>query len=231
MGMTIVEKVVQLLNDGGVPANFAQPEGKMVNVLIPVAAVSIQSVDQAQRKATVRVEIVGMADEGGHRCEQRAMQAYDLLRAAGGICQVQRCTFSGRAGLFSVPVLASFSGDASEESWEAALEPEVHSFSAVVAGKDLLHLTQFESVQAVGDADTQELEDMPWQFTLEEQVPAGEMGSEAPTGIFKMSVTTDVIRENYEGCYLTSLRREVGKTGTHQVWKGIATLRTVETIV
>lgn len=227
MGQTILERVVKLLNDGGVPANYAQPAGKMVNVLMPVAAVSIQSVDQAKRNAMVRVEIVGLAQEGGHRCELRAMQAYDLLRAAGAVCQVQRCSFNGNKGVFSVPVLASFDGDASWMDW-IPLEQTQHTLSVHIGESELPYLTQFTAMQAVNDADTDELSDMSWKFTLEEWIPAGETDPEGPKGLFEMTITTDTIREHFEGCCLVSLEREMEVSGVRQVRKGVAALRTVE---
>lgn len=229
MGQSIVKRVIQLLNQGGVPADYAQPEGKMINILLPVAAVSIQQIDQAKQEATVRVEIAAMAADGGYRCENTAMKAYELLRSDGAVCQLHRCTFSGRLGMFSMPLLATFARDAYQQDWKPQETPQ-HRFSVAVEEQTLPHVTQFTASQAVTDADTEELSDMPWNFTVEEWIPAGEQAPDNPVGLFEMTVTTDRTREGFEGCCMTSLQRQVEKTGIKQLRKGIAVLRTVETI-
>ncbi len=228
MGQSIVKQVIQLLDDGGIPANQAQPARKMVNVLIPVAAVSIQQIDQAKQEATVRVEIVGMAGSGGDQCENTAMKAYEILRSAGAVCQLQRCTFQGKTGVFSMPLLATFAGEAYQKDWKP-LEIATHTFSVTAGTTALPHVTQFSATQAVTDVDTEELSDMSWSFTIEEWIPAGERAPDDPGDLFEMTVTTDVTAEHFEGCSMTSLQRQVMETGVKQIRKGIAALRTVET--
>lgn len=229
MGRSIVKRVIQLLNEGGIPADQAQPAGRMVNILVPVAAVSIQQIDQDKQEATVRVEIVAMADKGGAHCEDIAMKAFDLLRGAGGACRLERCTFQSKLGLFSMPLLVTFFGDAYRKDWKP-LETPTHTFLVALGDSTLGHATQFSAEQAVSDEETEELADMSWRFTVEEWIPAGEQAPDDPVGLFEMTVTTDGTREHFEGCSMTSFQRQVEVTGARQIRKGIAALRTVETI-
>lgn len=228
MGQSIVKRVIQILNDGGIPAQEAQPAGRMVNILVPVAAVSIQSIEQEKREATVRVEIVAMASEGGAHCEDTAMKAYELLRDAGGVCSVERCTFQGKTGVFTMPVLATFSGDAYRKNW-VPLEDLWNTFTVELGGNTLSYATAFTATQAVSDPETEELSDMSWNFTVEEWIPAGKSAPESPVGVFLMTVITDATREQFEGCSMTVVQRQMEESGVKQVRKGVAALRTVKT--
>lgn len=228
MGKSIVDRVIDLLNKGGIMAAWAQPQGKMGIIHSVVAAVSFQQIDQAQRTATVRVEIVGSVDSGGRRCEELAVKAYEILRNAGAVCSMGRCSFVGRLGQFSLPLLAVFRGDVYDRDWVPLAEEVAGRLDVTVDGVALPHTTSFSATQAVENADTDELSDMAWGFSIEEWIPAGEMAPENPTGLFEMTVTTDGSEESFEGCYMTELRRETETSGVRQIRKGISTVRKIQ---
>lgn len=230
MGQSIVDQVISLLNAGGVMAEWAQPQGKMAILHSVVAAVSYQKIEQSDRTATVRVEIVGSVDSGGRRCEELAVKAYEILRNAGAVCSMGRCSFVGRLGQFSIPLLAVFKGDVYDRDWVPLEEETVGQLEVTIDGVVLPHTIQFAATQAVGNADTDELSEMAWRFTIEEWIPAGEMAPENPTGLFEMMVTTAGSKESFEGCCMTEIKRETDAKGVRQIRQGISTVRSIQAV-
>lgn len=221
MGKLILDMVVDLLNEGGVRAEAAQPAGNMTAVQTVVAAVSLECVDQTAGSVTVLVEMVGPAGDGARRCQQRALDAFDILRKAGGVCRQEKCTFLSKADVFCTPVTAVFYGTASSEDWQPC-----PGYTVTAGGVTLPQVTGFSAGQQAGEEETS-LADAGWEFSLEEFFPAGTQEPADPTEPFEMTVSNGSATENYTGCVLTARERVAEKNGIRQVRRGTAEQRTV----
>ena len=116
MGQSVIEYVVQLLNDGGIRAAAALPPGNLLRVTEPVAAVSLAGANTEKSSVTVLVEIVGPERLGGGVCQLKALDVCRILAAVGGSCQQGSCAFLNKGNLFCVPVTAVCYGENSSGS-------------------------------------------------------------------------------------------------------------------
>lgn len=216
MGKSILRTVVDLLNEGGVPAAPAQPEKHVLNIQTAVAAVSIEKVDTAESSVRVLVEIVGPMHGGAERCQKRALTVCNLLGAAGAQCVQGKCSFDGRSALFCVPVTALFYGTATAEDWFP------RSTDAVKLGNAVLeHVQGFSAQQVKGEEDAS-LSAAPWAFTLEEFFPVGTAEPPDPQEPFVLEYGQQV----FSDCTWTARERIYTPSGIRQVQKGIAAERT-----
>ena len=219
MGTLILDMVVDLLNEGGLRAEAAQPAGDMTAVQGVVAAVSLERVDQADESVTVMVEMVGPVKLGARECQKTALEALEILRSAGGVCQMGKCTFISKADIFCIPVTAVFYGTASPQEWQPR-----RGYTVTMAGADLQHVTGFSAGQKAEEGIT--LADAPWEFTLEEFLPVGAQEPEDPAENFALAVSYGSEAEHYIGCKLTARQRVAEKNGIRQIRRGMAEQRT-----
>ena len=223
MGTLILDMVVDLLNEGGVRAEAAQPAGNMTAVQLAVAAVSLEEVDQESGSVTVLVEIVGPSKIGARRCQQRALDAFEILCNAGGICRQGKCTFLSKADMFCIPVTAVFYGTATSEGWQ----PSAH-FEVMISGTSLPHVREFSAAQEIG-AEVTSLAEMGWTFSLEEFFPAGtEEAVDDPAEPFEVTLSDGSRCESYIGCNFMSRERTLEENGIRQVRRGTAQQRRIK---
>lgn len=222
MGTLILDMVVDLLDEGGLRAEAAQPAGDMTAIQGVVAAVSLERVDQADESVTVMVEMVGPVKLGARECQKTALEAIEILRSAGGVCQMGKCTFICKADVFCIPVTAVFYGTASSEEWQPR-----QGYTVTMAGADLQHVTGFSAGQKAEEGI--DLADAPWEFTLEEFLPVGAQEPEDPTENFELTVSYGSETEIYTGCKLTVRQRVAEKNGIRQIRQGTAERRTPNT--
>lgn len=211
MGKSILRTVVQLLNEGDVPAAPAKPERHLLNIQTAVAAVSIENVDTAEGSVRVLVEIVGPMHGGAERCQKRALRVCELLSSAGARCVQGKCSFDGRSALFCVPVTALFYGTATMDDWFPR-----PSCNAMLAGVPLEYMTAFSAQQVKGEENAS-LSAAPWAFTLEEFFPVGTVESPDPQEPFVLEYGQQV----FSGCTWTARERVYTPSGIRQVRKGI----------
>lgn len=221
MGKSILNTVIDLLNDGGIPAAPAQPEEHMMIIHTPVAAVSIEKVDTAEGVVSVLVEVVGPIQSGAERCQKRALTVCNILSAAGAACVQGGCAFHGGPALFRVPVTAQFYGTATADDWIP--KEETPAFSYKLGDTALEYVKSFSASQTV-DEDHETLTNAPWEFVLEEFFPIGTEEPEKPTEPFALFIENEI----FAGCTLTQWRRVHTAQGIEQVRKGTATSRKVE---
>lgn len=222
MGKSILDTVVQLLNDGGVSAAPAQPEENMYIIHTPVAAVSLEKVDRINGSATVLVEVVAPMKSGGKSCQTRALKVCELLTNAGAQCVQGNCIFISKAALFRVQVTALFYGTALAEDW-------IPRPAAIVIFADaaLQYVRSFSAEQRVDETNLS-LADAVWEFTLEEFIPVGVEEPQQLQEPFSVQLCVGETTETFSGCTLTQQQRICSAEGTRQIRKGKATARTVE---
>lgn len=222
MGQSILDVVVQLLNDGGVPAAPAMPEEDMQVIHSPVAAVSLEKVDRIEGSATVLVEVVAPIKSGARRCQMRALDVCQILTNAGAQCVQGNCIFISKAALFRVQVTALFYGIARSDSWEGR-----SAYTVSIADVPLGYVRSFSAEQTV-DEENSALSCAAWTFTLEEFFPSGAQEPEDPQEPFVLCFAGADATETFSGCTLTQRQRLHSAEGIRQIRKGKATGRTVE---
>lgn len=104
----MIQKVLTILRDGGIRADGAYPGQKCPVIGEPVAAVHILEMDDSRGKAVLEVLLLCAASLGAVRCEEEAVAAAALLRAAGAVCRMEGCSRDGVTGSFSTRVRAEF---------------------------------------------------------------------------------------------------------------------------
>ena len=221
MGKSILNTVIDLLSDQGSPAAPALPKGNMLTIHAPVAAVSIEKVDTAERVALVMVEVVAPMQSGGVQCQNRALEVCRILSAAGAQCVQDSCSFDSRAALFCVPVTARFYGTATADDWIPLADADRFTYKL---NDTLLEYVQSFSASQAMDNNHEVLATAPLEFSLEEFFPFGVQEPEHPAEPFTLQVETEV----YSGCTLTQWQRVYTAQGIQQIRKGIAALRAVQ---
>lgn len=227
MGKSILNTVIDLLNDGGIPAAPAQPAGKMLIVHGPVAAVSIEKVDTAGGFVSVLVEIVGPMDGGAERCQNRALTVCNILSGAGGACEQGSCSFQGKGALFRVPVTARFYGTATEDDWTPRPTCTVKIDGAILEYVESFSAQQVKEEPAE-EEEEKPLSSAPWSFTLEESFPVGTKEPADPQEPFFLRFTGPQGSQIFSGCTLTARQRIYTAEGIRQIRKGIAVSRTLQ---
>lgn len=222
MGQSILNIVVQLLNDNGLPAEPAQPAATMTTVHRPVAAVSLERADRASKSVTVLVEIVTPVFYGALRCQNRALDACEILTKNGAVCCQGECTFDNRLGMFITPVKAVFSGITLSDNW-IAVTPNTVSIN----GQDLPYCVSFTAEKEV-DEIRPTLAEVDWTLSLEEFFPAGVTEPEELEEPFIISVTSQGKRETYPSCTLTQIRRIATPEGIRQLRTATTSERALE---
>ena len=222
MGQSILNTVVQLLNDKGLCTEPAQPAANMTAIHMPVAAVSLEEADRAKQTATVLVEIVAPVVSGALRCQHKALDVCDILSKAGAVCHQGKCTFDSRSALFITPVTAVFSGIALSNDW---IPSQVNRIS--INGADLPYCVSFTANKKVTEDDTT-LADVPWTITIEEFIPTGVLEPEELTEAFNTSINSQDKRETYAFCKLVGIQRIATPEGIRQIRTATTTRRALE---
>ena len=120
--MGILSETVRYLLDGGFRVRRAYSSGERVAITGVVVAVQLEKMDHSG--ASVRVNVLSPAAQGGSVCEDAAIRAFQVLRAAGGVCRVEKCSFSADMEAFCTPVIAYFAGEEKEGVWIPYRAPE-----------------------------------------------------------------------------------------------------------
>ena len=218
MGTMILDKVVQLLSDGGIRAEVAYPAERITRITEPVAAVSLEKADHKSHTVTVLVEILGPKESGGYICQKKALEACAILEEAGAVCCQEGCDFLSKGNVFRVPVKAVFRGTARTDELEAMPEYEI-----ITGTLTLDYACGFSSEQKKGSTGT--LESASWEFTVEEFFPWGVQDSLEVSTPFTLELRNQGNAERYLNCEWTSRKRVAEELGIRQIRTGKAKSR------
>lgn len=222
MGQSILNTVVQLLNDSGLPTEPAQPAATMTAIHMPVAAVSLERADRESKTVTVLVEIVAPMVSGALQCQHRALDVCQILAQEGAICSQGECLFDSRSGMFITPVKAVFSGIALSDDW-ITIAPN----TVAINGEALSYCTRFTAEKKL-DSIRPTLDDVSWTVSVEEFFPAGVTEPEELTEAFTVRVSSQGKQETYSSCTLTGIQRITTPEGIRQLRTATTTARTLE---
>ena len=219
MGLLIVDKVIELLNDEGIRASYSYPSGNIQRVTEPVAAVSLAKADLKDHTVQVLVEILSPKESGGHVCQTEALKACFILEEAGAICTQDSCTFLAKANLFRVPVRAVFNSTVTSYGTQ-----ELPKYTVVTGGLSLKYVCGFSAVQERAQA-TSNWQTTPWEVTVEEFIPWGIADTLEAEEPFVMDLRCMGNIERFEGCTWRERKRIAEEAGIRQIRKIKATGR------
>jgi hypothetical protein len=227
MGISILELVLRRLREENFLADVAFPGQKYPVITEPVAAVHIEKVDRSNLTVTVEVSIICPAELGGAYCEVEALRATEVLRWAGAVCIQNGCEYDGRAQVYVVRVLATFT--CITEADDCVMGPGFRVF----VGSNLMPFAVSFEAEQVSDIEAQYVmgEDDPigirngsrlWKLRLEELIPGGNVEASDPETSFQMRIESDTVTETYYHCRWTSHRREFTRQGLRRIRTGIS---------
>lgn len=184
-----------------------------------MATVSIQKAEVDTM--TVAVQIYAPVSQGGTICEDLALTAAGALRRIGAECKVGSCSFSGKGGLFSLPVLATFTEQEDPTPLTPVAQPKVEIDGVVVANVVDVS-TAFASTAVKGKyATTGEIGmvagEKRWMVTVEDIVRSTISPQEDVTDGFTVVITRTDEKETYEGCCWDKITTEVTAIGTKRM--------------
>ena len=218
---TILEKVIDGLQQADIRADEAYPGSRIPALTGPVAAVRLGKLDRSVRTTAVQVTVMSPAGSGGSLCENTALRAVQSLQDMGGTCVKNVCKFDEMADVFYIDIEATFFGTALEGNWSAG-----PGYSVSVGAQKLEHAVSFSVQQAVSE-EVANLSGAPWTFTLEELLIPGTSEPPDPAEPFVLSVSRSNGDEQFTGCRFTSRQRQDTIRGVTQIRKGTAESRNV----
>lgn len=230
MDMSILELVLQKLQEDGFAVGVAYPGQTFPRITDVMAAVHIEKVDRSNLTVTVEANILCPGSMGGTECETEALRAVETLRRAGGSCVQQACRYDGISQMYVVPVLATFTC----MTWEGVcvMGP---GFQAHINGIRQKFAVRFQGTEEreyqaeyeMGQTEPTELLRSPtvWHLELEELIPAGFEPTPEPGETFELKISTLFRIETYSGCRWLSVKREYTGEGLRRSYKGIAMAR------
>ena len=221
MGQMIVDRVVQMLRDGGIRTEAAFPESKLVRIEEPVAAVSLQNAEPKKYTAEVLVEILAPQEIGGYLCQKKALEACAILETGGGVCQQGKCQFLRNGNLFRVPIYVTFRFAARAGNVESLPKPSI-----VAGGMSLGYVTAFSSIQKGDGGETE----APWEVTVEEFFPWGVWNTMEPEEPFALELQYQGNVERYKNCKWIQHQRIKEELGIRQIRKAKATGRVLTSL-
>lgn len=225
--MGILSETVRCLTEGGFRAQRAYPGGNRMAITGVVAAVQLENMDHSG--ATVRVNVLSSGSMGGGACEDGAIRILQILQAAGGVCNLEKCGYLTDAEAFCTPVIAFFAGEETDGVWipaEEPAEPEKSVFTLTVGGVALKNAVSFTAQRAT-DEMVLEIGNALWHFTLEESLPLDSTEAAVPEESFIIVVTRQGRTETYTDCILTQQKRVLTGDGLRQIRTGVAGAVTV----
>lgn len=210
----------------GIPTLRGYPGTPIRVTTSPVAAISVERSDL--KETVLAVWICSPASLGASVCEDAAQTAADVLRQKLAFCQVERCQYDGKSGLFSAKILAS---------WKETLVNQVKLNRGVLVYATEFSAVQTRQVQQVTDPETEEKqvvnEEVIWTIAIQEQLPFREGLLVEDKEAFTLTVTHENYVETYPDCYWLSitleenggglLRKRIARSWTERIVEQIET--------
>ncbi len=227
--------VLRTLRQERFSASVAFPGQKFPQIADTVAAVHIEQVDRANLTVTVEVSIICPASMGGTACEMEALRATEVLRWSGAVCVQNGCRYDGVAQVYTVQILATYSGVTEQDSckvWRGfyCYRNDIRRMFARSFTSEYRNGAQAEYVMGEMLPVASSLGSRVWEIRLEELVPVGSPEPEDDEGEFTLQVDTEQKSEVYTGCRWSSVKRVVDQKGVHRVSTGFARSREVNAL-
>lgn len=198
-----IEQAVQALKEAGISAVRGYSAEKIPHLSQPMATVSLQQMDADGVK--LGVQLYGPVELGGTACENLAPEVAEILCQLGAACTIGACGFEGKAGVFCVPITATFKDQETPPD-----QTEQNAVPAVwidgVQARYVVDVRTEYGVDAVRvtDSNTGVASYYPKEprcrVTIEEQLPRSEPALETVATTFSLEIVRPGSRETYEKC-------------------------------
>lgn len=218
MELNWIEQIIEALESVDIPAQRGYPSGLMPSLTEPVATVSIQKAES--NAMTAAVQIYSPVSQGGIACENLALQAAEALRTIGATCVVGSCSFSGKGGLFGLPLQVTFTKEQAVVP-STVTQPKVDIDGIVVA--NVVDVATAFTSTAVKSKDTATGEigmvagEKRWTVTIEDLVAPSRSPQEEVKDGFTVTITRSGGKETYSGCCWDKITTEVTEKGTRRI--------------
>ena len=231
MGLSILNKVLGLLEESGIQADVAYPGQRYPVINKTRITVHIAGVDSAKYTTTMEVTIHCPAYLGGTYCEETALRVLDALKRGGADCTQDGCQYDGIAKIYSVSIMAVFCSAIVELG-----EPKL-DFSVWING---VQIPYAESFTAQKKKDHKLLyamgENLPvgyhsadgvWEITLQQRYVDSMEEEPSHDEPFTLEFVSSIQKERYCDCRWTEVKREFSASGLMLTRKGFAGVREV----
>lgn len=213
-----IQKTIIALKSSGITAQRGYASGIVPSLTEPLATVSIKKTDADS--LTLSVTIYTPVSKGGTVCENMALVAAEALREIGAECELGSCSYGGKGGLFSIPVLVKYT----EEKTAAAVtvaQPTVVIDGTTVSDVVNVSTGFSSSVVRSKDAETEQTgmvaAERRWRVTVEDLVRSSLSPQQTVVDNFTVTVSRSGETETYTGCCWEKITTEVTAAGTRRV--------------
>lgn len=230
MGMSILDLVLQQLQNENITADVAYPGQKYPRITKPMAVVHVQKFDRPKLLVTVEVNIISPAALGGAACEEEALRATEVLRRAGAQCIQNGCAYDGISQVYIVPILATYMCITDVDACVIGVGFQIYINDVIQPFANRFCGTEeqgYKAEYAMGESAAAGIsrDGYLWQIELEDMIPTGSSLGPDTTKPFELKVYTIDKVETYSGCCWTSVMREYTAEGIRQIRKGFALQR------
>lgn len=214
-----IQKTITALKSTGITAQRGYASGILPSLTEPLATISIKKTDATS--LTLTVLIYTPLSRGGTVCENLALSAAQALREVGAECELGSCSYGGKGGLFSIPVLVKYTQEEAAPAPVTVAQPKVVINGVTVS--DVVNVsTGFSSSVVRGkDAQTEQTgmvaAERRWTVTVEDLVGAALSPQETVVDGFTVTVTRSGETETFTGCCWEKISTEVTAAGTRRV--------------
>lgn len=198
----MVSKIVSVLatlSQAGIRAKRGTLSEKAIRPESPVAVIYPER--SVSDLLTLAVEVFGT---NAVQCEDTAISVVEALKGMRAGCTMEKCRYSGKTGLFSVKILAS---------WPVALAQKVY-----LDGSRLSNVIGFSAEacyrELIGDSGS--TTQWVWTLTVEELLPEGKAPVADYSGSHAIRVVTDGGAELFSDGTWISVQRRGDARGTVQ---------------
>lgn len=213
-----IPKTITALKNAGIAARRGYASGIVPSLTEPLATVSVRKADATAM--TLSVMIYAPVSQGGVVCENLALAAAETLRSIGGACELGSCSYSGKDGLFSIPILVKYS-EVEEVVSVTAEQPTVVIDGTTVSDVVNVSTGFHSSVVKSKDAQTEQTgmvaAERRWTVTVEDLVRSSLSPQQTVVDNFTVTVSRSGETETYTGCCWEKITTEVTAAGTRRV--------------
>ena len=213
--MTGTAEVIAALKAAGIRTVSAYPGGRYPALTGAAAAVSLEELDDAGGKVTVKITVYVPAAQGGGACEEAAMKVRSALEGLGGSCIIGPVSYQERMHLLCAPVRIAFLQAKRVDT------PYTVMFGTV----QLKNIYSFKAWRETENPAAAPLSKAVWHFRIEERIQADGAEQVNPTEPFLVTVTRKTGSETFTGCRMTAMSRENLPDGLHLIRTGTAETR------